>query len=110
MTISVAGANLIGGTAAGAGNLISGNVQDGIFVTNSTGILIQGNRIGVNPAGTGATSNGANGITIAGTGSNVIGGTVSGAGNVISGNLGNGIASTKQPEATSSKATTSART
>ncbi|MGO8678775.1 MAG: beta strand repeat-containing protein [Limisphaerales bacterium] len=91
LTISVAGANLIGGTAAGAGNLISGNVQDGIFVTNSTGILIQGNRIGVNPAGTGATSNGANGITIAGTGSNVIGGTVSGAGNVISGNLGNGI-------------------
>jgi len=66
-------------------------MQDGIFVTNSTGIVVQGNRIGVDPAGTTAWSNGCNGIMIAGANSNLIGGTVSGAGNLISGNMGNGV-------------------
>jgi titin len=91
LTIVDAGGNLIGGTVAGAGNVISGNWMGGIFVTNSTGIVLQGNRIGVDPTGTMALSNTSDGITIADAGSNLIGGTVSGAANVISGNLGNGV-------------------
>jgi len=91
ITILEAGGNLIGGTVAGAGNLISGNKQGGIFITNSVGNVVQGNRIGVDGTGTGALSNVLDGITIASGNSNVIGGTVTGAGNVISGNGGHGV-------------------
>jgi titin len=91
LTIADAGGNIIGGTVAGAGNVISGNRQDGIFVTNSTGTVVQGNRIGTDSTGTAALRNVFNGIMIGGGSSNLIGGIASGAGNVISGNLGNGI-------------------
>jgi titin len=91
LTMADTGGNIIGGTVAGAGNVISGNSQDGIFATNATGIVVQGNLIGTDSTGTAALGNVFNGITIAGGSSNLIGGTVSGAGNVISGNLGNGI-------------------
>ncbi len=65
--------NRIGGTAAGAGNVISGNTADGIhidgttdatFTTAVTGTIIQGNRIGTNQAGTAAVGNGDEGISI----------------------------------------------
>jgi titin len=91
LTILAGGPNLIGGTAPGAGNVISGNGQDGIFMTNATGIVVQGNRIGVDPAGKIALGNRFNGITIAGASSNLVGGAASGAGNLISGNLDDGI-------------------
>ncbi len=91
LTIGNAGSAIIGGTVAGAGNVISGNSQGGIFMTNSTGVVVQGNRIGIDSTGTLALSNAISGITIAGGSSNLIGGTASGAGNVISGNLGSGI-------------------
>ena len=49
---SSAGSNVIGGTAAGAGNVISGNGQRGVFVqTSANGNSIQGNMIGLNAAG-----------------------------------------------------------
>jgi parallel beta-helix repeat protein len=46
----------IGGTVQGAGNLISGNLQNGIDLTTdkgvyTTGTLIEGNIIGLNAAG-----------------------------------------------------------
>jgi titin len=91
LTIADAAGNTIGGTVAGAGNVISGNAREGIFATNTTGLVVQGNRIGTDSTGTAALGNRLNGITIDGGSSNLIGGTVSGAGNVISGNLGNGI-------------------
>jgi len=91
LTINGANGNVIGGTVAGAGNVISGNGEDGLLVTKSTGIVVQGNRIGVDASGTVATGNVYNGIRLSGANSNVIGGTVSGAGNVISGNVGDGI-------------------
>ncbi len=79
--------SIVGGTEAGQRNVISGNTQDGIFITNgSTGNQIQGNFIGLNQAGDGAVGNTDQGIRL----DNVSGNTIS-AGNVISGNGANGI-------------------
>ena len=98
--IYIAGAvgNQIGGTNSGAGNLISGNAQGGIYLTNdpvignpAAGNLIQGNLIGLDATGTNALPNGGNGISLSGAVSNVIGGSVSGARNVISGNAYHGV-------------------
>jgi hypothetical protein len=87
--------NTIGGTGAGAGNVISGNTIDGIRITSilgtTTGTVIQGNYIGTDATGTHALGNGGNGIDINGCANNQIGGTESGAGNVISGNGGYGV-------------------
>ncbi|GIW81611.1 MAG: hypothetical protein KatS3mg105_3418 [Gemmatales bacterium] len=102
--------NTIGGTASGAGNVISGNTFDGIsifdaggnslvggrselaggfglslgFTTNS----VQGNLIGTDATGTKALGNGHNGITISNYGDNQIGGA---ARNILSGNGDAGI-------------------
>jgi parallel beta-helix repeat protein len=84
-------ANLIGGSAAGAGNVISGNDHDGIAITGgATGNTIAGNRIGTNLDGTVARGNAGYGIRVLGSTGNLIGGTAAGAGNLISGN-GRGI-------------------
>jgi hypothetical protein len=79
--------NLIGGTAAGAGNLISGN-QTGISV-NGNGSTIQGNLIGTDIAGTSKIPN-TNGIVAIGL-NILVGGPAPGARNVISGNSGDGV-------------------
>ena len=86
--------NVIGGTSAGAGNLISGNTSDGIYIgdagTNSN--VVAGNFIGLNSAGTAAVKNGFAGVDIShGAQSNIIGGTVAAARNVISGNQNQGV-------------------
>lgn len=87
ISINNGNANQIGGANAGAGNVISGNLQHGIQLTGGTlGNSIQGNLIGVNASGTSALANGANGITLSGSSSNLIGGTVGGARNLVSGN------------------------
>jgi hypothetical protein len=88
--------NRIGGTAAGSGNVISGNGAHGIQVAGSSSgsqgnNTIQGNRIGTNAAGTAAIENLFNGINIAGSSGNLVGGTDPGAGNVCSGNVQNGV-------------------
>src|SRR5262249_39954041 len=77
--------NTVGGTAAGAGNLISGNI-DGIRIQISgSGNLVQGNRIGTDATGTKALANTEVGVFIL-TSNNTVGGTAAGAGNTISGN------------------------
>lgn len=88
---------VIGGTRAGDGNLISGNLRPGIgLAVGSRSAIVQGNRIGTDATGTVAIPNGA-GILIGGFGvggdafDSLIGGTVSGSGNLISGNLGGAI-------------------
>jgi len=97
-----ASGNTIGGLIAtagtGAGNLISGNTNDGLEITGSgvSGNLVAGNLIGTNAAGTGALANGAYGVEIdTGASGNTIGGLAAtpgtGAGNVISGNAGPGV-------------------
>src|SRR5207302_1112710 len=70
------GGNTIGGTAAGAGNLISGNNKVGVLVYNagSVGNTIQGNLIGTSASGNTAIANGDSGITIDGSANNTIGG------------------------------------
>src|SRR5204862_496503 len=89
-----AGGDIIGGSAAGAGNLISGNTGSGIRITDAGSIsnLVQGNRIGTNAAGTGALPNMIAGVTIeGGAANNVVGGTLPGAGNLVSGNHFDGV-------------------
>jgi parallel beta-helix repeat protein len=92
IVISAAGANQIGGTASGSGNVISGNSQDGIaLIDNAIGNVIQNNLIGLSADGSSALHNGFNGISLSGAISNTIGGMTSLARNVISGNAYNGI-------------------
>jgi len=92
--ISLSGAvsNLIGGTAAGARNVISGNAINGIGIQQLTdsGNVVQGNYLGTDFTGTRAVSNTLSGVRLQGC-SNLIGGAVSGAGNVISGNGQQGV-------------------
>jgi CSLREA domain-containing protein len=87
---------VIGGTTAGAGNLISGNgspssQQSGIRVASAIGTLIQGNRIGTNAAGTAALENALDGITVDFADNATIGGTSPAARNLISGNARDGV-------------------
>jgi len=86
--------NTIGGTAAGAGNVISGNAGVGILIFGSgaNSNLVQGNLIGTNAAGTASVGNGQSGILLLnGTASNLIGGETAAARNVISGNQTFGV-------------------
>ena len=73
----------------GAGNLISGNVGDGLDVTGS-GDQVLGNLIGTDATGTQALGNGGDGVFVSG-GNNAVGGTADGAGNVIAFNGGDGV-------------------
>ncbi len=81
--------NVIGGGAAGAGNLVSGNAT-GIQSTAGGANVIQGNRIGTDVTGNSPLPNG-EGISLTATTGFLIGGPNPGEGNVISGNTGNGI-------------------
>ena len=85
VTISDAPGNTIGGTTAGARNLISGN-STGISLINAgaTGNVVAGNFIGTTPDGTAAVGQ-STGLNIAAPG-NTIGGTTVAARNIISGN------------------------
>ena len=86
--------NTIGGEAAGARNIISGNFVDGIWLGDpgTTGNLIQGNFIGTDVSGTSALGNLRLGVAIASSASNnIIGGPTSGTRNVISSNEAEGI-------------------
>ena len=79
--------NRIGGTAVGAGNVISGNTNDGIQTSGaSTGTVIEGNTIGLASDGSTPVPNSFRGISLYGTGTRV-GGTTAAAGNTISGNF-----------------------
>ncbi len=87
------GGNLVGGTAAGAGNVLSGNSSQGVAIIGSQGNTVAGNFIGTNAAGTGAVANGFSGVQIFGGAQfNVIGGSSAAARNIISGNANQGVA------------------
>jgi hypothetical protein len=81
--------NIIGGSTAGARNVISGNNQDGI-ITTANNNQIKGNYIGTNAAGTDKLGNTLSGIYLNST-NNIIGGSTAGDRNVISGNNQDGI-------------------
>ncbi len=78
----------IGGSTAGAGNIISGNTDSGVYIDASS-CLVEGNEIGTNALDTAAVANGY-GIYVDGTGA-TIGGSTAGAANIISGNTNNGV-------------------
>jgi len=87
-----ASGNTIGGTVATARNLVSGNLQDGVFIsTNSSGNSVLGNIIGLDLGATEPVPNLYHGIAIRSAGNNIIGGGAPGARNIISGNQNHGI-------------------
>jgi titin len=87
--VLIGSSSTIGGTAPGAGNLISGNAGSGIFFHGGGGV-VQGNLIGTDVTGTAALPNGEFGVVLCCV-RNLVGGTVPGARNVISGNRMTGV-------------------
>ena len=89
--------NTIGGSAAGAGNLISGNATNygvgvGISDAGTSGNLVEGNLIGTDATGRSPLGNNDDGVEIGnGASDNTIGGPGPGDGNVISANAGDGV-------------------
>ncbi|HEY1788491.1 MAG TPA: M12 family metallopeptidase, partial [Verrucomicrobiae bacterium] len=80
--------NIIGGANAAARNILSGNDQYGVWIsdTNTTGNLVEGNYIGTDVTGTNAIPNQFSGIILGGWSS---GNTIFG--NLLSGNEGYGV-------------------
>ena len=76
--------NTIGGTTAGARNIISDN-GIGISISGGTDNKIQGDYLGTNAAGDARLGNN-QGVALSNTPNNTIGGTTAGARNIISGN------------------------
>jgi CSLREA domain-containing protein len=86
IVISDSPSNIIGGTVAGTGNLISANfIGVGINGAESTGNLIQGNGIGTDLSGNNPIGNGGIGVAFFGATGNTVGGSDL-AGNVIAHN------------------------
>lgn len=86
-----ASSNQIGGTSAGARNIISGNTTAGVAFSVASADVLEGNSIGVGadkkskiPNGTGVLLNG-------GASNDVIGGSAAGAGNIIAFNTHKGV-------------------
>jgi hypothetical protein len=86
--------NIIGGTNALARNVFSGNVQYGVFITdsNTAANVVSGNFIGTDATGSQAVGNALGGaILLNGAHHNLLGGGSFSAGNVVSGNTNFGI-------------------
>lgn len=82
---------IIGGTASGARNVVSGNGSDGIELnTSATGANIQGNYVGLDATGTIGLGNTSTGINASGVNA-IVGGIASGAENIVSDNGTGGI-------------------
>lgn len=84
----------IGGSEDGAGNVVSGNAQQGIRVSGegTDYTVIQGNVVGTNSDGSVALGNGYAGVRIdSGARDTVVGGDSAGAGNILSGNGAHGV-------------------
>ncbi len=76
----------------GLGNLVSGNILGGVFMTNQAGnAVVQGNYIGTDLTGVNPIPNGFLGVEVFNISNVTIGGLVPGEGNVISGNKGYGV-------------------
>jgi hypothetical protein len=89
--ISVEAPNVvIGGAAAGEGNVASGNGTVGINVFSTTGAVVKGNRVGTDATGTFPLPNGTDGIVI-GAQSSTVGGVAEGEGNTVAYNLQSGV-------------------
>jgi hypothetical protein len=98
--------NTIGGTTAGAADVVSGNGSFGVELDNigsavpvglsgSSDNLVEGDFIGTDVTGTIALGNAAGGVLIGDATSNTIGGATAVAGNLITDNGGTGVAVTE---------------
>ena len=84
--------NTIGGTTAGARNVISANDEGVVLLGNmATGNRIAGNYIGTDASGTMDLGNDTSGVSIVDAPNNTIGGTVAGARNIIAFNGESGV-------------------
>ena len=85
--------NTVGGTTAGARNIISGNDGNGVYIraAEATGNRIVGNYVGTDASGTLDLGNRRDGVSISGA-NNTVGGATAAERNVISGNNGEGVA------------------
>lgn len=89
--INAAHTNFIGSALAGAGNVLSGNPNAGIYIfggSTSLGNVIQGNRIGTSASGMSAVPNLNRGVLVGTAKLTLVGGANPGEGNLISGNTG----------------------
>ena len=85
--------NTVGGTTAGARNVLSGNAQYGVQLADggTTGNVVAGNYVGTDATGTARLAN-TTGVRLEpGADGTTIGGTAAGAGNLIAGNTGTGV-------------------
>jgi titin len=82
----------VGGTRAGARNILSGNTNDGVLIISagSQQNAVLGNYIGTDVSGTKRLGNGWYGVEISQP-NNVVGGASQGAGNVVSANVYGGV-------------------
>ncbi len=85
--------NTIGGAAANQGNVISGNLSDGVELNGALAVnnLVYGNLIGLDPTGLFFIPNNSDGVEIQGASNNTIGGINAGQANTIAGNGGDGV-------------------
>lgn len=85
--------NTVGGTDPTAGNLLSGNRQQGVYVAGSaaTGNQVLGNYVGTNVTGLSTLGNDGQGVFISYAPGNTVGGTAVGAANLLSGNQGGAV-------------------
>ncbi len=92
--ISDAPANMVGGAAAGARNIIAGNDASGVWISgqSATQNVVAGNYIGVDATGAMALPNSAHGVRISDAGSNTVGSLGALGRNIISGNSMHGVA------------------
>jgi len=82
----------VGGTEAGAGNLVSCNGNHGVYVTTSATSTIKGNHIGTDVNGTTALGNTLSGVYLdSNVGVSTVGGITADERNIISGNGGDGV-------------------
>jgi parallel beta-helix repeat protein len=79
------------GTCSDGCNLVSGNIREGVQITNSNLNTVKGNYIGTDINGTGSVGNGACGVTLVGSHTNQVGGDSASERNIISAN-GCGVA------------------
>lgn len=92
--VDSASGNVIGGSASGARNLISGNVDGNIYVNGGNNNSIAGNYIGTNlsaSAALGSFTTSASIIITGGSTGNTVGGSTAAERNIISGAAGHGI-------------------
>lgn len=87
--VNAAPSNTVGGTAAGAGNVISGNGGDGLRLA-ANNCTAHGNLVGVTAAGAAPLANAGHGLHVNGS-TNAVGGTTAGAANTVAHNGGDGV-------------------